>query len=851
MGNDVERIQRTVSLTEMARKYGVDLKPNGREFWGCCPFHNEKSPSFQVYQGKISERFKCQGCGADGDVIGFVMRIEGGVSMPEAIRIIDGDGKGEARNTPLPAIEHIDPYADIEIIPADGEPLKVGAPVRLYNPKRKGERTEWGGFKPSLVHPYRLADGSLFGYVLRHDMTDGKETPMVMRVRLPDGVECWSRFPFPKLRPLYGLDTLDSFKAKQVIILEGEKCKDALQDMMQRPCVSWAGGTQGVKHTDWSPLTGKSVIIWPDLDGPGRATALEIAAILHALGCTVKIMNVFGADFPKGWDAADAIADGWGLDDLKAFMKETVYEYAPPEADPEPEPGPEPEPATLPAGEPSEPAGEIMPAELVPEPDDDLAPEKIKRELTTGVAGIAENMPRYFGGVEYGSEVELSGAFLVYLSKAAGGALVKAEGKIWAYGPDAWHEVEDHNLRLACHGFDGVPVADKTPLKLSSRMISGVIAEMGTKITRPDFFERSAVGVNTLNGSVFVSDFGAITLKEHNPDDRFRFTIDAKFGTETPTKPPEGSLLHKLLYGAVLGDPDAEDKVNLIGEIMGAASFGLATRLKQPKAFIFHGVTASNGKSTIAGLLQCLLPKGAVSAITPANLSDDKRLINLAGKAANVANEISAAGISGEIFKTVVTGEPVEARDLYSSAFTFKPRAVHLFTANKLPSFNGGIDRGLQRRLVVVQFNRTIPDDEVISDILERIEAEELHLLLGFAVGGAQRLKANGGYTIPGSSEVALKEWMQLDPINEWLETRCEKPDEAPYGGWPRTGKLYEDFKSWAVGEGHKESFLPSIMVFVQKLAAVPGVQVRRHAVGRLAMGLALLGEQIKMEDVF
>jgi len=44
----------------------------GREFKGCCPFHNEKTPSFYVNDDK--QFFHCFGCGAHGDVIGFVMR---------------------------------------------------------------------------------------------------------------------------------------------------------------------------------------------------------------------------------------------------------------------------------------------------------------------------------------------------------------------------------------------------------------------------------------------------------------------------------------------------------------------------------------------------------------------------------------------------------------------------------------------------------------------------------------------------------------------------------------------------------------------------------------------------------
>jgi DNA primase len=58
----------------------VRLNRNGRQWKGCCPFHNEKTPSFYVYD----DHFHCFGCGAHGDAITFLMRAEG-ASFPEAV----------------------------------------------------------------------------------------------------------------------------------------------------------------------------------------------------------------------------------------------------------------------------------------------------------------------------------------------------------------------------------------------------------------------------------------------------------------------------------------------------------------------------------------------------------------------------------------------------------------------------------------------------------------------------------------------------------------------------------------------------------------------------------------------
>ena len=49
----------------------IELKQHGRNYQGCCPFHNEKTPSFNVSPAKGI--YKCFGCGKGGDSINFIM----------------------------------------------------------------------------------------------------------------------------------------------------------------------------------------------------------------------------------------------------------------------------------------------------------------------------------------------------------------------------------------------------------------------------------------------------------------------------------------------------------------------------------------------------------------------------------------------------------------------------------------------------------------------------------------------------------------------------------------------------------------------------------------------------------
>ena len=74
----------------------VNLKQRGRSFTGLCPFHSEKTPSFTVSREK--QLFHCFGCGAGGDVITFIMRIEN-LTFGAALRF------GRAGRDQLPAFQ--------------------------------------------------------------------------------------------------------------------------------------------------------------------------------------------------------------------------------------------------------------------------------------------------------------------------------------------------------------------------------------------------------------------------------------------------------------------------------------------------------------------------------------------------------------------------------------------------------------------------------------------------------------------------------------------------------------------------------------------------------------------------
>ncbi len=80
----IARIKDETDISDVVRRH-VTLKPAGSVFKGLCPFHKEKTPSFIVTPAK--GRWHCFGCGEGGDVISFVMQVEG-ISFPEAVEVL-------------------------------------------------------------------------------------------------------------------------------------------------------------------------------------------------------------------------------------------------------------------------------------------------------------------------------------------------------------------------------------------------------------------------------------------------------------------------------------------------------------------------------------------------------------------------------------------------------------------------------------------------------------------------------------------------------------------------------------------------------------------------------------------
>jgi putative DNA primase/helicase len=195
--------------------------------------------------------------------------------------------------------------------------------------------------KPAMVWQYRDQEGRLLGIIARFVTSDGgKEViPCVYAKHAETGACKWHWISFRDPRPLYLHGALRP--ELPVLVVEGEKCADAAYDMLWQwfDVVSWPGGGKAVPKADWSPLAGRTVILWadadakpfkdghaaageimPEADQPGMKAMVKLADILAELGCTVQFIDIPAPGVkPDGWDIADLIADGATQDDVHAW----------------------------------------------------------------------------------------------------------------------------------------------------------------------------------------------------------------------------------------------------------------------------------------------------------------------------------------------------------------------------------------------------------------------------------------------------------------------------------------------------------------------------------------------------
>lgn len=316
------------------------------------------------------------------------------------------------------------------------------------------------------------------------------------------------------------------------------------------------------------------------------------------------------------------------------------------------------------------------------------------------------------------------------------------------------------------------------------------------------FFEGAPRGISFadcfLEAKITGKKKGALVKRSKGPEHRAR--VGYPFALNRAAKAP---LLMKYLediwapYEA--DDVEAQEEFRLrvmqLQEFVGAALLGLGPRYH--RALLLQGPKGV-GKSTFLNILEGLFPDNAVTHIKPGQLDDDNKLAALIHKRLNVVYEIGQDRIIGQDrFKEVLEGAGQTVVEKYKVAHDFSPEAAHAFGCNDWPSVPGA-HGSFWDRWLCLQLDRRVRDTDAEElELAARIVAEDLPGIVAWAVAGAERLLAQGRYTMPMTTLRALAAWRgEADAVAMWVSTACS--EKGAHCTWWKASRLFELFDDWA-----------------------------------------------------
>lgn len=245
-----------------------------------------------------------------------------------------------------------------------------------------------------------------------------------------------------------------------------------------------------------------------------------------------------------------------------------------------------------------------------------------------------------------------------------------------------------------------------------------------------------------------VLDLQTRELESHSPDYYFTSQLNVDYDPEAETDMWTG-FLHDVV--PVVGDADK------IEEFIGYTL--QVWHHKRHKNMFIVGPTQS-GKSTLADVVKEMYgsPPTVVN-LTPQQIADTRfDAAALKDAMLNTVNDINASKIENSgALKRVLAGEPLKLENKHKDASFGAPKAKHLFTANWLPPIVGQ-DEAIWRRLLIVEFPDTVPNEQRDEDLPEKLK-EELPGILNRALDGLDRLREQNAFTNDRTRENTQKLW--------------------------------------------------------------------------------------------
>ncbi len=329
----IDEIRNSNDIVDIISQY-VILKRSGRNFFGLCPFHKEKTPSFSVSPDK--QIFHCFGCGAGGNVIHFISKIEN-VDFKESLEIL-----ADRAGIKLPTLENNVDSKRLELKEKVYEINKLVAmyyhetlykpqakPAQEYVKKRKLDNKALKEFcigyaeNANVLYKLLKEKGFTEEEILASDLVIKKGNNYVDRFKnrlifpiqdirnrfiafggrvldnsLPKYINSPENIVYSKARNLYGLNVAKNTKTRKLIIVEGYMDTVSLHqrgiDNVVASCGTALTEAQGRLLRKYA----EKVIISYDSDSAGQAATLRGLEILNNLGCDIRILQMEGAKDP-------------------------------------------------------------------------------------------------------------------------------------------------------------------------------------------------------------------------------------------------------------------------------------------------------------------------------------------------------------------------------------------------------------------------------------------------------------------------------------------------------------------------------------------------------------------------
>lgn len=339
----IDEVRQTNDIVDIIGQY-VRLKRSGRNYFGLCPFHNEKSPSFSVSPDK--QIFHCFGCGAGGNVFTFLTKIEG-ISFIEAVRML-----AERSNIQLPTLESSGDTAK-EILKAkvykvnefaaeyyhenlykptakmgqeyvkkrklSNETLKAfkigfsGKFDELYKALKqagfeeqeilesglvnKNDRGQYiDRYRNRLIIPIYDARGKAIGFgarTLEEGKTDSNGRPIAKYLNTNDNVV------FSKGRNLFGLNVAKKGDIKKrILVVEGYMDVISLHQRGITNVVAPLGTALTQQQAWLLRKNSEQIVLSFDSDEAGLKAKIRALEILSNMGCDIRVLQMDGAKDP-------------------------------------------------------------------------------------------------------------------------------------------------------------------------------------------------------------------------------------------------------------------------------------------------------------------------------------------------------------------------------------------------------------------------------------------------------------------------------------------------------------------------------------------------------------------------